>query len=394
MAGTRRLEPLPIPSGPAVLALLPRLRNALAGSGPALLPIPAADSAEANRMTSTLLGDQLVADTTALVVGTSGSTGEVKGVQLSAEAILASANAAHARLGGPGYWLLAMSARYIGGLQVLVRSLISGKNPEVVDLTNGFRVDTFVTAAYKALSNSGPHYTALVPTQLSRLITEDTGIQALCAFDAILLGGSATSTALFDQARDLNINVVRTYGMSETGGGCVYEGLPLDGVQVRLSEVDNGVDRIELAGPMLAQGYRLQPEETANAFCDGWFRTADLGTLSPDGHLEVLGRIDDMINTGGVKVAPNLVARVLTALPSVEEAYVVGIPDPEWGQRVAAAIVPKDPNNPPDQDLLRRTVREQLGRAATPRKFVFLPTLPLLKSGKVNRKAIQNLFSR
>src|SRR5262249_53065163 len=156
---------------------------------------------------------------------------------------------------------------------------------------------------------------------------------ALRAFDAVLLGGAATPGALLVRAYDAGVRVVTTYGMTETAGGCVYDGVPLAGARVRIGEGE----RVERAGPMLASGYRLRPG--APAFAGGWFRTDDLGRLHRDGSLEVLGRVDDVINTGGLKVSSSVVERVLGAQPGVAEVCVVGVPDAEWGQLVVAAVV-------------------------------------------------------
>ncbi|MFB9568626.1 o-succinylbenzoate--CoA ligase [Saccharopolyspora hordei] len=326
-------------------------------------------------------------DPTALVIATSGSTGTPKGVVVSASALRASAGATHRRLGGPGHWLLAMPAHHIAGIQVLVRALLAGTRPDAVDTTEGFRPDRFATAARRVLAADGPHYTALVPTQLSRLVSAGgDGLAALREFDAVLLGGAATPPALLDRARAEGVRVTTTYGMSETSGGCVYDGVPLDTAEVR---VEGETGPVLLSGPMLARGYRHQPE--AAAFTGGWFRTGDLGRWR-DGRLEVLGRADDMIITGGVNVAPLAVERVLTAQPGVREACVLGVPDPEWGQAVVAAVVPDDTAAPPAEPDLRAAVRAELNPAAAPKRVTFLPELPLRGPGKPDRRALAALF--
>ncbi|MEU4802241.1 o-succinylbenzoate--CoA ligase [Actinosynnema sp. NPDC023587] len=315
----------------------------------------------------------------ALAVGTSGSTGEPKVVLLPASALVASAESTHARLGGPGTWLLALPTTHIAGLQVLVRSLVAGTAPGLVDSTTGFRASGFATAAGPVLARPGPHYTALVPTQLARLVaTEGPGLAAIREFDAVLIGGAATPPSLLARARDAGVRVVTTYGMSETSGGCVYDGVPLDGVRVRLT-ADR---RIELAGPVLALGY-----QHGERFGE-WFRTGDLGRFADDGRLEVVGRADDVIITGGENVSPAEVERVLAARPGVREVCVVGVPDPEWGQAVVAAVVPDDPASPPDPDALGAAVRDALGRAATPRRVVFRSELPVRGPGKVDRRSV------
>jgi O-succinylbenzoic acid--CoA ligase len=371
----RELRALPVPTRPAeVLALLPTLAAALAGDGPALLPVTDQEPG----LPAALGVDRPVADRIALVIGTSGSTGAPKGALLAADAIKASARATHARLGGPGTWLLAMSARYIGGLQVLIRSLLAGTEPVVADLTDGFRAENFTKAAFAALAAPGRHYTALVPTQLSRLLTGD-ALAALRGFDAIVMGGAAMPETLRQRCRDEGVNAIPSYGMSETASGCVYDGVPLDGVELRLSD-----GRIDIRGPMLADGYR--DFDGPSPFVDGWFHTSDLGRWLADGRLEVVGRLDDVINTGGVKVAPLLVERALTAVDGVTDACVVGLPDPEWGQVVAAAVVAE---HRPGEEQLRAAVRAAAGRAAAPKLIRFVPALPLLGPGKVDRAAVR-----
>jgi O-succinylbenzoic acid--CoA ligase len=380
---------------PSVAELGKALAAAMDGDGPAVLPLDAASPGLAG-LRAAMAPDVPVEPDTAVVITTSGSTGEAKGVLLSAAALRASASATHDRLGGPGRWLLATPAQYVGGLQVLVRAASAGCAPGVVDLSVPFRSASFAEAAAPVLAGDGPHYTAMVPTQLRRLLDEGgAGLAAVRAFDAVIVGAAATPATLAEQAHDAGITAVPAYGMSETASGCVYDGRPLDIVDLRLADRDaEGVGRVELAGPMLAGGYRLAPELTATAFADGWFRTGDAGRLDADGRLEVLGRTDDLINTGGVKVAPVLVERVLAAQHGVREVCVVGLPDERWGQAVAAAVVAADPADPPDEGLLADAVRGAVGRTAVPKRFGFVDRLPLRGPGKVDRKAIRALLSR
>jgi O-succinylbenzoic acid--CoA ligase len=358
-------------------AIVTALDAALAG-GPAVLPLPADDPRSAV-LRGAMAPEQPVLAGTAVVVATSGSTGVPKGVELSSAALTASAAATHVRLGGPGQWLLTLPAHHIAGVQVIVRSLLAGHAP-VLRGTQTF--------AESVASMNGPRrYTSLVPTQLLRLLGEPAGLDALRTFDAVLLGGAAAPADLLARARAEGVAVSTTYGMSETAGGCVYDGRPLDGVRVRIAD-----GTVHLAGPVLATGYRLDPAATAAAFADGWFRTTDLGVLREDGTLEVLGRADFMINTGGVKVAPAAVEAVLTAQPGVTEACVVDLPSVEWGQLVAAVVVPADPANPPEVSALRAAVREQLGGPATPKLVRFADHLPSRGPGKVDRNGVRDLL--
>ncbi|TQJ03326.1 o-succinylbenzoate--CoA ligase [Amycolatopsis cihanbeyliensis] len=367
-----------------------RLSRSLAealGGGPAVLPLDTRDPG-AERLRTAMRPESPVEPGTAVIVPTSGSTGTRKGVLLSAEALTASARATHDRLGGPGRWLLATPAHYIGGLQVLVRALLAGREPAVLDLSAGFDVDAFTAAAAELCTGPGPYYTALVPTQLARLVAAGGAAAAAAArFDAIVLGGAALPERLRVAARDAGITAVPAYGMSETASGCVYAGVPLAGVRVRI-----GVgERIEIAGPVLAHGYRLRPELSERVFADGWFRTGDLGRLGPDGALDVLGRADDMINTGGVKVSAAEVERVLGGRPGVAGCCVLGLPDPEWGESVTAVVVPADPAAAGEalRAELRAAVRAELGAACVPKRLVYVAELPLRGPGKVDRAALR-----
>jgi O-succinylbenzoic acid--CoA ligase len=310
-----------------------------------------------------------------LVVVTSGSTGSGRAVLLSAAALEASAAATHARLGGPGSWLLALPVSAIAGLQVLCRSALSGSRPEV--LAKG----ETLSAAVRRMP-AGRRYTALVPTQLRRLLDEEP--DALRSFDAVLVGGAATDAGLRTRAREEGVSVVTTYGMTETAGGCVYDGQPLEGVRVRVT------DGVELAGPTLALGYRLDPAATEAAFAGGWFRTRDAGTLDADGRLTVTGRLDDVVISGGVNVAPAAVEAALREHPDVADAVVFGRPDATWGQRVVAAVVPV-PGSSPELPALRDWVSHRLGRPAAPRQLHVLDALPLLHTGKPDRRAVAAL---
>lgn len=332
----------------------------------------------------------------ALLVETSGSTGTPRRVVLSAAALRASATATHTRLGGPGQWLLALPAHHVAGAQVIVRALLAGRPPVLLDTRAGFRPDAFAEVA-ATLARTGRRYTSLVPTQLHRMLAAPgAGLEALRRFDAVLVGGAATSPALLDAARSAGINAVTTYGMSETSGGCVYDGSPLDGVRVRL---DAG-GCIELAGPTLAAGYLNEPVATASTFVDGWFRTSDLGRWDGD-RLAVLGRADDVITTGGESVHPAAVERVLTAQPGVRAACVVGVPDTEWGQSVVAAVVLDAASAPADaraqphgRQAWATAVRAELGSPAVPRRLRVLDAIPLRGVGKPDRAEVARLLAQ
>jgi O-succinylbenzoic acid--CoA ligase len=346
-------------------AVLSALTAVLDGSGTPFAPVPA-DPAAAARVKQAAAPEEPVEEGCAVVLTTSGSSGEPKGVLLSREALVASATATHGRLGGPGQWLLPMQPYFVGGLQILTRSVLAGLAPVVLQ-------DSFSAAAEVM---TGPRrYTAMVPTQLARYL--DTDLDALRSFDAIVIGGAATPAPLKARAAEAGVTAIPAYGMTETGSGCVYAGEPLDGTSIAF---DDG--RILIKGTTLFSGYRLRPELTAEVLRDGWFRTQDRGRLV-DGRLEVIGRLDDVVISGGVNVTlPSVQARLLEH-PRVKDAVVLGVPDVEWGTRVVAFVVGE-----PSRDELRDFVAEALPRTWAPRDVVRLEALPMLASGKVDRQRL------
>jgi O-succinylbenzoic acid--CoA ligase len=410
----RPLHAVVLPPSAAAGPFLDAVSAALDGTGPAILPLdpglPAARLRElldafAPAAIQTLDGTQQgpaapaaspppsragLPPGTAVVIATSGSTGRPKGVALSAAALRASAASSLTRIGArPGQrWLCCLPAFHVAGLQVLVRSLLSGTVPQVSD-----RVDAEVIAQAAAAA-PGTHV-SLVPTQLRRLLDAGAPLHEL---GTILLGGAAPPAGLVDEALAAGARVVTTYGMSETCGGCVYDGRPLDGVRVRIGE--GGL--IQLAGPVLFSGY--WPGEAAarlpagppgsQAAADGWLTTSDLGELDADGRLTVRGRADDVINTGGEKVLPGEVEAVLGTITGVRDVVVVGTPDPEWGELVTAIVVPADPAAPPDLGRLRAGARDRLPGYAAPRGMLLMPEIPLLASGKPDRRALHETALR
>lgn len=373
------LEVLPVPGGSGAAALLPHLARVLDGEAPPALPVPADDPREIDRLTATLAPGSPIEHDAVLVLATSGSTGVPKGALLTAAALRASAAATHDRLDGVGSWLLALPAHHVAGMQVLLRSVAAGTEPVVLDVRTGFDPAALPAAVE---SMSGPRrYTSLVPTQLVKALADPEATAALASLDAVLLGGAATPAPLLARATAASVPVVRTYGMSETCGGCVYDGLPLDGVRLRLG--DDG--RVSLGGPTLAAGYRGIPGHPAFAE-PGWFRTDDVGSIGEDGRLRILGRIDDAISTAGLTVVPRVVEDVVTAVPGVAECVVVGVPDERLGARVAALVV-LDAGATVTDDAIREHVASELGREAVPRVVVRTAALPVRGPGKVDRAA-------
>ncbi len=356
---------------------------------------------------------------TDLVLRTSGSTtGTGRLIAMSAAALMASARATHARLGGPGTWLLPLPAHHVAGLQILIRSLEAATEPVVVDTSSGFSPTALAEALSSAPRSTGTAasrlYVSLVPTQLVRVLQDPQARRALAGADAVLLGGAAADPALLARARGAGVTVVTTYGMSETGGGCVYNGRPLEGVEIAIQAPDaEGAGRILISGPILAEDYLDTPSHSPAGSPgggpddgEGFHRsgarrvlaTSDRGRLHPDGRLEVLGRLDDVIITGGVKVEPRHVEEALTGIDGVAEACVVGLPDEQWGSTVVAAVV-LEPGRQPgglrrrDGAALREVARARLDGAHAPKRVVVLEALPLRPSGKVDRREVARLLA-
>jgi O-succinylbenzoic acid--CoA ligase len=302
-----------------------------------------------------------VKDGDALVVATSGTTGDPKAAVLTHDAVLASARATSRRLGvdpATDRWLACLPLAHVGGLSVVTRAVVTG-TPLTVH-------DGFDAGAVEAAARAGCTLVSLVPTALRRI---DPGL-----FRTVVLGGSAMPA-------DLPANAVTTYGMTETGSGVVYDGVPLDGVEVRVVGGE-----VQLRAPMLLRAYR---DGTVPTSPDGWYPTGDAGEWDAGaGRLRVFGRVGDLIITGGENVWPAAVERVLARLPAVHEVAVVGRPDPEWGQRVVALVVPAAGTDAPTLDGLRAAVRRELPAYAAPRELRLVAALPRTGSGKVARAAL------
>lgn len=393
-------------------------------------------------------GAGAAAEPIALVVGTSGSTGTPKRTALTVGALAASAVATERFFGSnsdaASQWLLALPAHYIAGAQVLARSVLAGTAPviarSVIEPVH-FSPEVFLQAVERM--SSARRFISLVPTQLHKLLeSADTDPslgteihEALGSFTGILLGGAPASADLLAAATALGLNTVTTYGSAETAGGCVYSGSVLPGVRVELvpeegmpAVPDTGgkqaqVGRIWISGAHLASGYIGDAARTAEHFftaADGtrWYRTDDYGLLSPaaapnsnencsEQRLQVLGRSDDVLISGGVKISARAVATVLEEHPAVREACVVGLPDARWGTAIAAAVtlVPSagataapTENRPALNEelcaLLRARCAEKLGAPAAPKQLSILPDFPLTSTGKPDRAEIYSILDR
>nr|WP_174241066.1 AMP-binding protein [Clavibacter michiganensis] len=375
--------------------VVPLLRAALAGDGPALLARPVDAPVAAGDPPPPAEVERRVA----LVVETSGTTSRPKRVALSSDALLASAAASQAALGAPGQWILALPTHYIAGLQVLVRSIAAGTTPAVL-APGSFDPRAFAELA-ASMDARVARYTSLVPTQLHRLVeaAEDVATgddarrvrDAVRRVEAILVGGQATPPHLVDRAAALGWRVVRTYGSSETAGGCVYDGVPVATAEVAV--VDG---QVELAGPMLAEGYLGDPGATDAAFGehDGrrWYRTGDGGELV-DGVLRITGRLDDVVISGGEKLRLAAVEEAVRSLGAWEArlAEAVAVPGEHagWGQR-PVVFVP-GPVDPELAERVRRELAARLGRVAGSAVVRGIDAMPTLPSGKPDRRALKAL---
>ena len=364
---SRPLRIVPVDDPVAVLAAL---REALAG-GDAIMP-------GTPRAAVPVSVEQRVA----LVIETSGSTGVPKRVALGADALLASAAASESSLGGPGQWLLALPTNYIAGINVLVRSIAADLEP-IYFGTGHFDAAEFATAT--EAMDAPLRFTSLVPAQLARLVdAADDDLDLLSTIrrlDRILVGGQAAPAALLARAIELGLNVTRTYGSSETSGGCVYDDVPIGTAKVRIVE-----GQIELSGAMLAQGYLDDPTATDAAFVMGdgarWYRTGDTGEMV-EGALRVTGRRDSVIISGGEKVSLDAIERVVRAMNGLADAVAVRSPSAEWGE--VPVVFSSGVSTLAE---VKATVVAALGRASAPVALVRVESVPQLPNGKPDRRAL------
>nr|WP_306422718.1 AMP-binding protein [Paenarthrobacter aurescens] len=356
---------------------------ALHGEGPAVEIVPGENGEPQAVPVETGVEDA------AVVVRTSGSTGTPKATVLTVDALAASSVSTAMALRGEGQWLLALPLQYVAGVQVLVRSLYAGTRPWVMDQSNGFTPEAFTAAAEELTDKI--RFTSLVPTQLQRLLDSPTPetLAVLRRFNAILLGGAPASPDLLATAHAEGLKVVTTYGSAETCGGCVYDGEPLDGVEVRIGEGELE-GRILLGGDTVAAGYVDAARASKAAFFEEegvrWYVTGDLGELSGEGKLTVLGRADDVIITGGVKASAAYIQRKLEELDGVNAAFVAGVPSREWGQAVVAYVAMTDPSPEGINGFTSR--REAALGVLAPKTVLADKELLMLPNGKPDRLAM------
>jgi O-succinylbenzoic acid--CoA ligase len=365
-------------------AFLAELRLALSEPDEALLPVPALEATPSAGRGG--LGP--VPRNVAVVIETSGSTAAPKRVLLSTDALLASAAASGVALGGDGQWLLALPAHYIAGVQVLVRSIAAGTEP--VFLPTG-HFDPAVFADHARRLEHPLRFTSLVPVQLARLLDAadtDAGLLAvLTRFTGILVGGQAVSAKLVERADRFGIRLLRTYGSSETAGGCVYNGRPIGNTVVRAIDGE-----LEISGSVLAEGYLDDADRTRERFVTEngrrWYRTGDLGAVAADGTVSVTGRADNVIISGGEKVFLDAVQSVVRGLPGLAEAVIVPAEDRAWGQVPVVVLAHHRGAQVPDLPMVRSAVAAALGNPARPARIVTVRAIPQLASGKPDRQAL------
>jgi len=300
----------------------------------------------------------------AAVVATSGTTGEPKAVIHTHDSIAASALATSAALDvdpAADRWLACIPLAHIGGLAVVMRSLVTETDVVVHD--------RFDPTAVDQAAEDGATLVSLVTRALAQ-------VQAN-AFRRIIIGGAAPPP-------DRPPNVTATYGMTETGSGVVYDRKPLDGLDITIDSSDHdGSGQVMLRGPMLFRGYRHDPDP----LIDGWFSTGDIGRFD-DGLLTIHGRQDDAIVTGGEKMWPARAEAILGRLHTVAEVALIGRADPEWGHRVVAVVVPADRAALPTLAELQEAVAEQLPVWYRPRELELRSELPKTSLGKIRRDAL------
>jgi O-succinylbenzoic acid--CoA ligase len=385
---SRPLLRVPVPPGRVgVELLLPALRAALDGTGPAIAPVPTVSATVSADYVSTILAalrpdDPLDTDEAAIVLSTSGSTGAPRGVLLSAAQATAFNEIANG--GGSPAWVAALPVTSMGGCNVLVRALASGRAPVVVPSIGGagpFTPNDFAVAVADAARDGSEVRTSLVPAQLARLLDDEAGIAALQACSSVLVGGAATRPGLRQLAAERGIAVTTTYGATETAGGCIYGGMPLPDVAVA---TDGDPGRVSITSPSTALGYRLDPRASAEAFDGRTFHTQDLGHVDDAGMLTLLGRIDDVVVIGGVNVSPLAVEHIAGEGAGVRECAAVAVDvHTDRGPELHLFVV-----GDADGEALRTSIVERLGMAARPTVHG-VAALPHLPNGKVDRRALQ-----
>ena len=393
----RPLISVPVPPGPAgLMALLGPLRQAITGAGPAIVPLPVTgptiSAAYLERLRAATCPDDagkpLEAEDVAAVLATSGSMGQPKGVLLTAAGLTALDQVVN---GANAQWIAALPLHSMGGFNVAVRAIASGREPIAVASLGGaspFTSTVFADAVERA--SGAPIHVSLVASQLRRLLADDIGVAALQACALVLVGAGPLANRTRVLAEEQGVKVVASYGMTETSGGCVFDGLPLPGVQVHGPTDPAGT--LIINGPMLAAGYRLAPELSRTAFTSAGFITSDLCSVDGAGFVTILGRADDVTIINGVNVSVLAVEQVIGEIPEVEAVSVITVIGPDSQSALVAAV--ESAIGPTLETVIKASVRQQLGSAAVPCHVLDLPELPLLPNGKVDRATLSEIASQ
>ena len=395
----RPLRRTPVPPGAAGLrALIGPVTAALAGTGPAVAPVPTTTVTVSNeyvaRILSAIRPDDpdapLESDGVAVVLSTSGSTGAPRGVLLTASALTSLSSAVNGHGTGPT-WVAALPLTSLGGFNVLIRALAAGHEPIALASIGGaepFTPSDFARAVHEASATSSDVRVSLVAAQVRRLMTDEAGIEALRACSQVLVGAGPLPASVDDAARAAGVVLTRTYGATETSGGCVYDGLPLTGVGIGFASPAPA--EVLVTGPMLAAGYRCEPALTAERFTPDGYRTGDLGALDAHGRLSLLGRLDDVVVVNGVNVSLGAVERVVEGCDGVDACVIIAAPEPEGEVELIAFAVAAQPSSGLRASIAER-VQDALGRAALPRRVAHMSEFPLLPNRKVDRAALRAL---
>lgn len=368
----------------SVSALAGAISKALDSNHP-IMVCPASNQIIDKYLEALSVETQPIFKDTALAICTSGSTANPKAVEISQTAILKNHQVINESLKGKANWVLALNPAFIGGFTVLSRGVLDQGWTYGLTETGKFHVDSFSKAALVAAEANPTIRTSLVWAQLMQLVNSDK-LETLKMFDAILVGGSKVENVIFDDLKKAGLKLISTYGMTETCGGIVWDGHPLGEVKIKILEKDEfGTGRIAIQSSTNASGYRHSPELNRETFHDGWVHTQDLGQLNSD-FLTIIGRVDDVVTTGGTNVSTKAIEEIIARCPGVEEVVVIALEDEIWGNLIAAIVVGDFNKN-----QIEEAVTTNLGNAAKPRVILNAQNLPFLPNGKVDLLKLKEL---
>jgi O-succinylbenzoic acid--CoA ligase len=330
----------------------------------------------------------LESDEVAVVLATSGSMGQPKGVLLTAAGLTALDSVVN---GANAQWIAALPLHSMGGFNVAVRALASGRDPIAVASLGGAQPFTSAVFADAVERASGAQiHVSLVPAQLRRLLADEIGVAALQACALVLIGAGPLAASTRASAQENQVRLMTSYGMTETSGGCVFDGRPLRGVKVE--NYSESSSTLVISGPMLATGYRLEPKMTKLHFTAAGFITSDHGSVDADGFITILGRADDVININGVNVSAGAVEQVISDIPDVTAVLVLPIAGPSDEMALVAAVETSSTST--IEAVVKATVQQHLGLAAVPCHVIAKTELPMLPNGKVDREVLRRIATQ